>query len=59
MNNLKEFFNQFDKNQIEQIRLGFKSDVDAIVYAKPEFDWVQMREIRLGLEKKLRCIYLC
>ncbi len=52
MNNLKEFFNQFDKNQIEQIRLGFESDVDATVYAKPEFDWEQMRKIRLKLLKE-------
>ena len=40
MNNLKEFFNQFNENQIEQIRLGFKEDVDATIYAKPEFDWI-------------------
>ena len=27
--------------------------MDYSIYAKPEFDWEQMREIRIGLEKGL------
>ena len=33
-----EKFNQFDKNQIEQIKLGLNNYVDISIYAKKEFD---------------------
>ncbi len=37
---------------MEQIRLGLEENVDVSVYAKPKFNWEQMQEIRLALEKK-------
>ena len=46
-----EKFNQFDKNQIEQIKLGLNNYVDISIYAKKEFDWQKMYVIRKGLEK--------
>ena len=45
-----EWFNQFYKKQKEQILKGLEANVDISIYAKPEFDWEQMREIRFGLE---------
>lgn len=45
---------KFNGNQLIQISLGIVSGVDYSVYAKPEFDWEQMREIRIGLEKELK-----
>ena len=47
-----EKFNQFDKNQIEQIKLGLNNYVDISIYAKSEFDWRQMKEIRKKLENE-------
>jgi len=41
----------FDRNQMDQIREGFKNGVDVSVYADPKkYDWSQMIEIRRGLE---------
>ena len=48
-----DWFNQFDRKQQEQIISGLDSNIDVLIYAKPEFDWEQMKEIRLGLEKNL------
>jgi len=31
---------------MEQIRLGLKQELDVKIYAKPEFDYEKMREIR-------------
>ena len=31
---------------MEQIRLGLQKNLDVSIYAKPEFDEYQMREIR-------------
>ena len=42
----------FDKKQLKQIELGVIAGVDVSIYAKPEFDWEQMKEIRLGLVKE-------
>ena len=47
-----EWFNQFDKKQKTEIVKGFVLNVDISVYAKKEYDWTQMEQIRLGLEKK-------
>lgn len=33
-----------------EIRKGLENDIDVSIYAKPEFNWRQMREIRKGLE---------
>ena len=48
-----DWFNQFDKGQQEQIKLGLEKNLDVSIYAKPEFDEYQMREIRHGLEDNL------
>ena len=48
-----DWFNQFDKNQQEEIRLGLEANVDVSIYAKTEFDDWQMKQIRLGLEDNL------
>ena len=38
----------FNKKQLVQIGLGVVAGVDVSIYTKPEFDWEQMQEIRLG-----------
>ena len=50
---LTEYFNQFNKEQQEQIKIGLETNLDVSVYAKTEYNWEQMHEIRLGLEKNL------
>ena len=45
-----EWFNQFDKKQKTEIVKGFVLNVDISVYAKKEYDWSQMRQIRLALK---------
>ena len=54
-----EWFNQFNRNQQKEILEGLKSNVNVSMYANPEFNADQMSEIRLGLKKRFRCIYLC
>ena len=48
-----DWFNQFDKEQKEQIILGLNNNVDVFIYAKPDFKWDQMLQIRRGLEDNL------
>ena len=48
-----EWFNQFDEFQKHQITLGIHSNVDALIYAKPEFNYSQMDQIREGLVDNL------
>ena len=48
-----EWFNQFDKNQQEEIRLGLENNLNVSIYAKKVFNPIQMEQIRLGLEKNL------
>ena len=36
-----------------QIRLGLLFNVDVLIYAKSEFDWLQMSNILQGLEENL------
>ena len=33
-----------------QLQIGLKAGVDISIYANPEYEWNQMREIRRGLE---------
>ena len=44
-----EWFNQFDKYQQEEIKLGLEDNLNVSLYAKPEFSFEQMELIRLGL----------
>ena len=41
----------FNHNQMEQIRLGLKYNLEVSKYAKPEYSWQEMKQIR---EKLLR-----
>ncbi len=45
-----EWFNQFNKEQQEEILLGIKSKVDIFSYAKPEYNSLKMQSKRLQLE---------
>ena len=46
-----EWFNQFDKYQQEEIKLGLEDNLDVSVYAKPEIQHSEMKEIRRNLLK--------
>lgn len=35
---------------MKEIKEGLESEVDVSIYAKPEFDWEQMQQIRIRLE---------
>ena len=48
-----DWFNQFDKNQQEEIRLGLENNLNVSIYAKKVFNPIQMKQIRLGLEDNL------
>ena len=48
-----EWFNQFNKSQQKEIRLGLEEGLNISWYAKPEFNRHQMRQIITGLEDKL------
>lgn len=50
---LTESIDKFIEPQLEQIETGLDNEINASLYADPEFNWEQMREIRYGLEKKL------
>ena len=36
-----------------EIREGLEDNVDVSIYAKPEFNWVQMHQIKLGLKQNI------
>lgn len=42
-------FSDYNKYQIEQLRLGAEADIDVDKYISPEFSCFQMQQIRLGL----------
>ena len=43
-----EWFKQFDGDQQEEIIKGKQDNLDVYIYAKTEFTWEQMQEIREG-----------
>ena len=43
----------FDEEQIEQIKLGLRNNLNVNIYANPKFSSEQMREIRQGLNYEL------
>ena len=45
--------NAFEKDQLEEIKLGKEAGIDVMQYAKPQFLAIQMRQIRLGLMENL------
>ena len=54
-----EWFNQFDRNQIIEIRWGLSENLDVSIYAKPEFDGGANESDFRRIKEKLRCFYLC
>lgn len=50
-NNLNK--NDFNSDQMEEIRLGLQDNLDVSWYANPIYDDNQMEEIRLGLKDNL------
>ena len=44
-----EWINQFNKKQKEEILGGLEDNLDVSIYANKEFDFLQMREIRIRL----------
>ena len=49
-----DWMDQFDKDQQEVILKGAEFfEVDILLFAKKEFNWQQMLEIRFGLENNL------
>ena len=60
--NLEEIYSDlinkynFDKNQKALINYGLKEGLDVTWYAKPEFNNLQMEQIRFGLENKVNVI---
>ena len=53
-----EWFNQFDENQQYEILIGLENNLDISIYAKSEFDWEQMEQIKWGLKKILIFLYM-
>lgn len=43
----------FEKDQLEEIKIGKEAGIDVLHYAKPQFLAIQMRQIRLGLMEGL------
>lgn len=41
--------------QIYEIKMGLYEDMDVSIYANSQYNWMQMKEIRLGLEKNWMC----
>ena len=48
-----EWFNQFNFFQKLEINKGIKANIDASIYANPEYSDEQMAQIRLGLKNNL------
>ena len=46
----------FNEEQKKEIRFGLEDKLDVSIYAKPEFDDMQMFQIYQGLKKKIRRI---
>ena len=47
-----KWFNQFNLYEKEEIKWGLEDNLDVSIYAKPEFDWKQMKKIRKQLENE-------
>ena len=48
--NFDKYLTVFSEEQLNEIHLGYQSEIDYTIYAKPEFSAKQMEEIRRGLE---------
>lgn len=48
--NFDKYLTVFSEEQLNEIHLGYQSEIDYTIYAKSEFSAKQMEEIRRGLE---------
>lgn len=48
-----DWFNQFDEFQQFKITEGLEDNLDVSWYAKAEYHWTQMEQVRLGLKDNL------
>ena len=53
-----DWFNQFNHDQKLEILRGLEDNLDVSIYAKEEFDWEQMQEIRDGLKKTWMYLFM-
>lgn len=49
-NDLAPYLNDFNVDQLDEIRIGLRSKVDVSLFAKPEIDAEEMHLLRLKLE---------
>ena len=45
-----DWIKQFNEYQIRKIKQGLRNKVDISLYAKTDYNWLQMEQIRLGLD---------
>lgn len=43
---------EYQKAQNQEIKLGKEEGLDVSLYANPQFNWLQMEQIRMGLKDK-------
>ena len=41
---------EYQKAQNQEIKLGKEQGLDVSLYSNPEFNWLQMEQIRMGLK---------
>ena len=46
------YVKKFNREQMWQIRIGLKANLDVSQYAKVEYNWKEMKEIRKRLENE-------
>lgn len=51
--NFDKYLNIFADEELDEIYLGYQSKIDYTIYARPEFNYDQMWQIREGLQQKL------
>ena len=45
-----DWINQFENLQLNEIKEGLKDNLNVSYYAKSEYDWMKMRELRTTLK---------
>ena len=46
-------YDEYQKAQNQEIKLGKEQGLDVSLYSNPEFNWLQMEQIRMGLKDKV------
>ena len=44
---------EYMKEQYQEILLGKEEGLDISLYSNPEFNWLQMEQIRMGIKDKI------